>query len=172
MTLRCRYQLSGRNITIRGECVDESGGPRPCLLDAVNNNRHFVVSQTMGEASSTGGAGVLIKAYRVSTNRTVQRCCMPFHDNRVSKCVGHNVPVYLYGGKTFSVTFRNCSFQVMSCGRKPSMNNEVLRARKCGGLRISKDRHFTMTNGGMSTAAPLQFNLFSFVWRSLVCVAS
>jgi hypothetical protein len=49
LTLPCRYQLSGRNITIRGDCVNESG-PRPCTLDAVNNNRHFVVSQTMGEA--------------------------------------------------------------------------------------------------------------------------
>jgi hypothetical protein len=49
LTLPCRYQLSGRNITIRGDCVNESG-PRPCILDAVNNNRHFVVSQTMGEA--------------------------------------------------------------------------------------------------------------------------
>jgi hypothetical protein len=78
------------------------------------------------KASSTGGAGVLIKAYCVSSNRTVQRCRMPFHDNT---------------------------------------GNKMWRAPYFEGPAFYND-------GGMSPAAPLQFNLFSFVWRSLVCVAS
>jgi hypothetical protein len=42
----CRYQLSGRNLTIRGNCA-ESGGS--CILDASNKNRHFVVEQVAAE---------------------------------------------------------------------------------------------------------------------------
>lgn len=43
----CSYQLSGRNLTIRGDCADNGG---PCVLDASNKNRHFIVEQAAAEA--------------------------------------------------------------------------------------------------------------------------
>jgi hypothetical protein len=39
--------LSGRNLTIRGDCAENGG---LCTLDACNKNRHFVVEQVLAES--------------------------------------------------------------------------------------------------------------------------
>jgi len=100
------------------------------------------------KASSTGGAGVLIKAYCISSNRTVQRCrCRISRRQSLIVCLSQcaSVPLRRQDSQRHIPKLLVSGRRARACGRKPSMTNEVLRATRCGGLRIWKDRHFTMT---------------------------